>query len=90
MSQDGIHLELRPQKNMAVTWREYQRGVLTETGVAMNPTAAYVFKQCDGERTLAEIVEAYQETYGLVPDAALDDVLSVVRELEEQKILLTE
>ena len=50
-------------RNVEVTWREYQRGVLTETGIAINPTAAFVFKQCDGERTLAEIVKSCQQTW---------------------------
>lgn len=49
-------------RNVEVTWREYQRGVLAETGIAISPTAAFVFKQCDGERTLTEIVKSYQQT----------------------------
>lgn len=90
MGQDGISCELCPRMNAEVTWREYQRGVLTETGVAMNPTAAYVFKQCDGTQSLAEIIKSYQQAYGLEPEEAHDDVVSVIRELTEQKILLAD
>jgi len=88
MVEKGIAVEFQPCMNPEVTWREYQRGVLTETGIAMNPTASYVFKLCDGTHSIAEITKSYQHAYGLEPDVADEDVVMIIRELTEQKVLL--
>lgn len=79
----------KPYQNPEVTWREYQRGIMTEVGLAMNPTAAFVFKNCDGARTVAELISSYQQEYGIDEETARTDVRSVVEELLDQKTLLT-
>ncbi|MGH3788432.1 MAG: pyrroloquinoline quinone biosynthesis peptide chaperone PqqD [Pseudonocardiaceae bacterium] len=51
----------------------------------LNETAAAVVRQCDGCRTVAEVVAAVREVYDGV---AVDDVVSLVRDLAAQGLLV--
>lgn len=78
----------QPLVDPSLTWKEYDRGVLTETGIAMNSTAAFVFKFCDGSHTVDEIADAYSAKFGISGEMARDDVNSVIDLLRKQKILV--
>jgi coenzyme PQQ biosynthesis protein PqqD len=51
----------------------------------LNHTAATVIKRCDGSQSVAELVQAVGEVYDNV---ALEDVLSLLRDLISQHLLV--
>jgi pyrroloquinoline quinone biosynthesis protein D len=51
----------------------------------LNETAAAVVRQCDGCRSVAEVVAAVGEMYD---DVAVDDVMSLLRDLIAQHLLV--
>ncbi len=65
--------------------------VLYHTGqtraVYLNPTAAMIWRLCDGKRSVREIIRMIVSSY---PEAAMtvaDDVLMALKELQENGIL---
>lgn len=50
----------------------------------LNETAAAVIRTCDGHHSVAEVVRAVGETYD---DVAVDDVMSLLRDLITQRLL---
>jgi coenzyme PQQ biosynthesis protein PqqD len=52
----------------------------------LNETAAAVVRECDGCRTVAEVVQAVSEVYD---DVAVEDVMSLLRDLIAQNLLVT-
>jgi pyrroloquinoline quinone biosynthesis protein D len=60
--------------------------LLFPEGVLMlNETAAAIVRQCDGGRTVAEVVVAVSEDYD---DVAVDDVVSLMQDLVAQGLLV--
>lgn len=51
----------------------------------LNETAAAVIQECDGSRSVAEVVQAVGEVYDNV---ALEDVMSLLRDLITQHLLV--
>jgi coenzyme PQQ biosynthesis protein PqqD len=51
----------------------------------LNETAAAVIRQCDGSRSVAEVVQAVGEVYD---DVAVEDVMSLLRDLIGQHLLV--
>jgi hypothetical protein len=51
----------------------------------VNETAAAVVRQCDGSRSVAEVVQAVGEVYD---DVAVEDVMSLLRDLIAQNLLV--
>lgn len=51
----------------------------------LNETAAAVIQRCDGHRSVAELVQAVGELYD---DVAVEDVLSLLRDLIGQRLLV--
>jgi pyrroloquinoline quinone biosynthesis protein D len=52
----------------------------------LNETAAAVVRQCDGGHSVAQVVQAVSEVYDGV---AVDDVLSLLKNLIAQRLLVT-
>lgn len=52
----------------------------------LNETAAAVIQHCDGNRSVQEVVRAVGEVYD---EVALEDVLSLLRDLIIQKLLVS-
>ena len=79
---DGIGDDLVvPRRAEKISWREYERGILTENGLALNVSAGFIFKTCDGEHDLAQIAAAYQIRFGVDAECARSDVRQAVNEL---------
>jgi coenzyme PQQ biosynthesis protein PqqD len=51
----------------------------------LNETAAAVVRQCDGNHSVAEVVQAVGNVYN---DVAAEDVLSLIRDLMAQRLLV--
>jgi pyrroloquinoline quinone biosynthesis protein D len=51
----------------------------------LNETAAAVIQECDGSRSVAEVVQAISEVYDNV---ALEDVITLLQELITQHLLV--
>lgn len=51
----------------------------------LNETAAAVVRGCDGRRSVTEIVQALAEVYD---DVAVEDVMSLLRDLMAQNLLV--
>jgi pyrroloquinoline quinone biosynthesis protein D len=51
----------------------------------LNETAIAVIRQCDGSHSVAEVVQAVGEVYA---DVALEDVMSLLRDLITQHLLV--
>ncbi len=51
----------------------------------LNETAAAVIRRCDGDRNVAEVVQAVGEDYH---DVALGDIVALLRDLIGQRLLV--
>jgi len=80
----------RPMANPVVVLREeFDDCALlfnpdTAEAIGLNPSGVFVWKQMDGSRSLAEIVETMREQFESTPPDALDDVTSFVQTLYEK------
>ncbi|WP_409998918.1 PqqD family protein [Bradyrhizobium sp. SZCCHNR1083] len=77
-----------PARHPSSDWREYAKGILTESGIAMNATAAFVFKRCDGATRTEDIVHSYSDEFAVPLETARADVAYVLKMLRDQSILL--
>jgi hypothetical protein len=77
-----------PIRHPGADWREYAKGILTEGGIAMNTTAAFVFKRCDGATNSEQIVQQYREAFAVPVETAREDVAYILKCLREQSVLL--
>jgi PqqD family protein of HPr-rel-A system len=48
----------------------------------LNPSAALLWRLCDGGATVKELAGEIAEEYGLVPDAVLDEISGVIAEFD--------
>jgi coenzyme PQQ synthesis protein D (PqqD) len=69
-------------------WRQYLKGVVVEPGVALNETAAALFTQVNGERTLEQICTELLNEFDTDAETCYQDAVEVVTDLLEQGILL--
>ena len=53
----------------------------------LNPTAAFVWQQCDGQASIADIAHRFTQTYGL--DDSIDVVWSALEQLDRERLLQT-
>ena len=55
----------------------------TANAVGINPVGVSVWKLMDGKRSLEELVDEIKDRYSDVPDAAIEDLTSFVKNLAE-------
>ncbi len=77
------------KRNPEVTWRKYLKSVVIDPGVALNETAAAVFERMDGTRTLGTICTEIMSEFEIDRDSCVKDILSLVREMIEQGLVVT-
>ena len=53
----------------------------------LNKTASYIWEQCDGQRTAAEVASQLCENFEVEKPTALNDVLEVLKTLQDLKLL---
>lgn len=68
-------------------WREYKRGCLIENGIALNDTATFIWKLCDGKTTIRKIITAVIKKYNIEEQTAENDVLKLIQLLIEENAL---
>lgn len=59
----------------------------THEVAVLNRTAAWIFDLCDGERTVAGILEALQERYDAPEEALRRDLESTLADLRSKRLL---
>ncbi len=55
--------------------------------LVLNETASDVWRLCDGERSLDEIVSILASAYGVDPDAIRSDVVRTIQAFQDQALL---
>lgn len=68
-------------------WREYEKGSLIENGIALNETATFIWKLCDGKRTIDQIIQKLMEEYRVSEKRAKRDVLNLIETLLKEKTI---
>jgi coenzyme PQQ biosynthesis protein PqqD len=74
----GVRIGTDPLSDEAILL--FPEGVLF-----LNETAAAVIRHCDGSRTVSEVVRSICEMYD---DVAIEDVMSLLRDLIAQRLLV--
>jgi hypothetical protein len=68
-------------------WREYEKGSLIENGIVLNETATFIWKLCDGERTINQIIREIMKEYNVSEERAKKDVLEWTERLLKEKTI---
>jgi len=62
-------------------FREYPKGSLLENGIVLNEIATFIYKLCDGDKKVSEIIEMILENYKVDPEKAKIDTVNCIKEL---------
>jgi pyrroloquinoline quinone biosynthesis protein D len=94
MSQDvpSIPMDARPRLPRGVRLhhdRQRDAWVLLapETLFGLNTSSLEVLRRCDGNQTLAEILDGLASQFGTEPDRLAPDVLGLLGRLRDQRLL---
>lgn len=68
-------------------YRSYGKGILFNNGCALNETASLIFRQCDGENNLSDIINTLSNEYDISVEELLTDVKACVEEMLENGII---
>jgi len=68
-------------------WREYERGSLIENGIVLNETATFIWKLCDGKRSINQIIHEIMKEYNVSKEKAKKDVLDWIETLLKEKTI---
>ena len=56
----------------------------------LNDTALFIWKQCDGEQSVRDVIDAVTEHYDVGIAEACDHVARVIREFEQKGLIISE
>lgn len=78
-----------PTKTKAVAWQEFEEGIVILQSRAslaheLNGSAAQIWLNITGEKSIEQINQQVCEEYGLGPDETLSDTAEFVSELVDQ------
>ena len=62
-------------------FREYKKGSLLENGVVVNETGTFIYKLCDGKKTVNKIIKIIFENYKVSQKKAEIDTINCIKEL---------
>ncbi len=69
-------------------WRAYLKGIVIEPELALNETAAVIFRLIDGKKSLTEIsLEASRYYKDITVAQVLKDAMSLVERLQEEEVV---
>jgi len=69
-------------------FRIYGKGILFNNGFALNETASFIFKMCNGENSLIEIINALSNDYNVPNAELLLDVRSCIEEMLKNELIV--
>ena len=61
--------------------RKFKKGILLDSGVALNDTAAFILEHCNGSNTVRDIMLSIQKEYNINQEIAKDDVIECIQAL---------
>lgn len=82
-----MKLKLNQKPSRRWEWREYKKGCLIENGIALNNTGTFIWRLCDGETSIDEIILKLTENYKVERKTAQRDVLKLIKILWEEKCI---
>lgn len=68
-------------------WREYKTGSLIENGIALNETGTFIWKMCDGKKTVAAIVDVLCRHFDVERSRAEKDTTKLIQLLVDENAL---
>lgn len=68
-------------------FREYPKGSLLENGVVLNEVATFIYKLCDGQRKVSEIIDTILENYNVNQKKAKIDTINCLKELLDANVI---
>jgi len=68
-------------------WREYKKGSLIENGIVLNKTATFIWKLCDGKRSVNQIIREVLKKYNTSEERVKGDVLDWIETLLKEKTI---
>jgi hypothetical protein len=69
-------------------WRAYLKGIVIEPELALNETAAVIFRLIDGKKSLIEIsLEASRYYKDIAVAQVLKDSMSLLERLQEEEVI---
>lgn len=81
-----INLSSVPERQCE--WREYEKGSLTESGLALNETASFIWKYCDGKTKVSEIVKLLVGEFEVSREVAEKEVRDCLNLLVEESAII--
>ncbi|MEI9997379.1 MAG: PqqD family protein [Rhizomicrobium sp.] len=70
--------------------KEFERGILIAPDIALNDTAAFVFRALDGKRSVIDVANAVAGAYAVGREEAVEDVIAILEHLEESGVVQVE
>lgn len=68
-------------------WREYKTGSLIENGIALNETGTFIWRLCDGKKTVAAIANALYRQFDVQKLKAENDTIKLIQLLVDENAL---
>ena len=97
----GVHMEVQkkdvfgrfslssvPRAVEDVIARSYKSGIMMDNGLALNETAADIYRRCDGKTTIGDLIKTYGITYAIDHETATGDVQSVLSHLVDHQAII--
>ena len=78
---------MNPMRNRQIHWRVYKSGSLFDTGFALNETATFALKLCDGSNTIQKIASEMAEHYKISYSEAESDLKELLEVLTENDLI---
>ena len=69
-------------------YRVYGKGILFNNGFALNEAASLIFRQCNGEHNLSDIIDVLSNEYDVSTEDLLTDLDACIEEMLENGIIM--
>ena len=84
--------DYRPMKAKTIEQKDLRDGCVLYDAhkgavYTLNSTASFILTYCDGDSTIEDIARQSELAFGLTPDEAMRDVISMLSFLQEEKLL---
>jgi Coenzyme PQQ synthesis protein D (PqqD) len=84
----NFNIDAVPRLRPNCKWRAYLKGIVIEPEIALNETAAVIFRLIDGKKSLIEIsLEASKHYQNITVAKVLEDAMALIERLKEEEIV---